>query len=295
MATVGRPACYHCAASRAPLMIQELFRIGSFSISPFGVMLVFAFLASYLQLRWGMRKHRHRRRGGRERPRLRRGRRRHRRRQDLLRHPQHATGGCSSTARAWSGTAASSWAPWRALDHAPPPAPRLADGRRRAPGPRPRLRRRPHRLLPGGRRLRPAHRPALGRRLPRTACRRPRRASCARLFGVDIPASVPDSELLRVHPTQLYETVAGLAHLGLRPLAVPPRRCGRARVALVVLALLARRALPGRVRARQGRPLLRTVHPGPGDQRRGAADRRSVLAWLRYRRPAAPARASRPA
>jgi len=37
-------------------MIRELFHIGSFSVSPFGVMLVFAFLASYLQLRWGMRK-----------------------------------------------------------------------------------------------------------------------------------------------------------------------------------------------------------------------------------------------
>jgi phosphatidylglycerol:prolipoprotein diacylglycerol transferase len=36
-------------------MIQELFHIGSFSISPFGVMLVFAFVAGYLQLRWGMR------------------------------------------------------------------------------------------------------------------------------------------------------------------------------------------------------------------------------------------------
>src|SRR4029079_1965216 len=37
-------------------MIQELFHIGSFSISPFGVTLVFAFVASYLQLRWGMRR-----------------------------------------------------------------------------------------------------------------------------------------------------------------------------------------------------------------------------------------------
>ncbi len=36
-------------------MIQELFHIGSFSISPFGMMLVCAFLASYFQLRWGMR------------------------------------------------------------------------------------------------------------------------------------------------------------------------------------------------------------------------------------------------
>jgi phosphatidylglycerol---prolipoprotein diacylglyceryl transferase len=37
-------------------MIQELFRIGSFAISPFGVMLVMAFITGYLQLRWGMRR-----------------------------------------------------------------------------------------------------------------------------------------------------------------------------------------------------------------------------------------------
>ena len=37
-------------------MIEELFHIGSFSISPYGVMLVCAFLASYFQLRWGMRR-----------------------------------------------------------------------------------------------------------------------------------------------------------------------------------------------------------------------------------------------
>ena len=36
-------------------MIQELFHIGRFSVSPFGLMLVCAFLASYLQLRWGLR------------------------------------------------------------------------------------------------------------------------------------------------------------------------------------------------------------------------------------------------
>lgn len=36
-------------------MIQELFHIGSFSISPFGVMLVVAFIASFVQLRWGLR------------------------------------------------------------------------------------------------------------------------------------------------------------------------------------------------------------------------------------------------
>jgi phosphatidylglycerol:prolipoprotein diacylglycerol transferase len=37
-------------------MIREIFHIGSFSISPFGVMLVLAFLASYFQLRWGMKR-----------------------------------------------------------------------------------------------------------------------------------------------------------------------------------------------------------------------------------------------
>jgi len=37
-------------------MIKEIFHVGSFSVSPFGVMLVFAFLAGYLQLRWGMRR-----------------------------------------------------------------------------------------------------------------------------------------------------------------------------------------------------------------------------------------------
>ena len=36
-------------------MIPELFHIGSFSVSPFGLMLVAAFVGSYLQLRWGLR------------------------------------------------------------------------------------------------------------------------------------------------------------------------------------------------------------------------------------------------
>jgi phosphatidylglycerol:prolipoprotein diacylglycerol transferase len=37
-------------------LIDELFHIGSFSVSPFGVMLALAFLASYYQLRWGFRR-----------------------------------------------------------------------------------------------------------------------------------------------------------------------------------------------------------------------------------------------
>ncbi|MEM7049915.1 MAG: prolipoprotein diacylglyceryl transferase family protein, partial [Acidobacteriota bacterium] len=35
-------------------MIPELFRVGSFAISPFGVMMVLAFLSAYYQLRWGL-------------------------------------------------------------------------------------------------------------------------------------------------------------------------------------------------------------------------------------------------
>jgi phosphatidylglycerol:prolipoprotein diacylglycerol transferase len=37
-------------------VLRELFHVGSFSVSPFGVMLVVAFLAAYAQLRWGLRR-----------------------------------------------------------------------------------------------------------------------------------------------------------------------------------------------------------------------------------------------
>ena len=37
-------------------MIQELFRIGPFAISPFGVLLGIAFVAGYFQLKWGLRR-----------------------------------------------------------------------------------------------------------------------------------------------------------------------------------------------------------------------------------------------
>jgi len=37
-------------------MISELFSIGPLSISPFGVLMVIAFVAGYLQLRWGLRR-----------------------------------------------------------------------------------------------------------------------------------------------------------------------------------------------------------------------------------------------
>jgi phosphatidylglycerol:prolipoprotein diacylglycerol transferase len=62
------------------------------------------------------------------------------------------------------------------------------------------------------------------------------------LFGVDIPASVPDSELLRVHPTQIYETLGSLAIWGFG-LWLLRRREGEERgvgvVALMVIALMA--------------------------------------------------------
>lgn len=57
-------------------------------------------------------------------------------------------------------------------------------------------------------------------------------------FGVDLPAAIPDSELLRVHPTQLYETAAALLiwWIGRRLLR---SHAAPGRVALAVLGLLA--------------------------------------------------------
>jgi phosphatidylglycerol:prolipoprotein diacylglycerol transferase len=46
---MGRPTF------RRLIMIQELFSIGPISISPFGAMMVAAFLAAFVQLRWGMK------------------------------------------------------------------------------------------------------------------------------------------------------------------------------------------------------------------------------------------------
>jgi phosphatidylglycerol:prolipoprotein diacylglycerol transferase len=57
-------------------------------------------------------------------------------------------------------------------------------------------------------------------------------------FGVDLPASISDDTLLRVHPTQLYETFGALAIWGFGLLLLR-RRPREGRVALTVLALLA--------------------------------------------------------
>lgn len=57
-------------------------------------------------------------------------------------------------------------------------------------------------------------------------------------FGVEVPAAIPDSALLAVHPTQLYETGAALVvwWIGLRLLR---RHAAAGTAALSVLALLA--------------------------------------------------------
>jgi len=59
-----------------------------------------------------------------------------------------------------------------------------------------------------------------------------------REFGVDLPASVPDTQLLAVHPTQIYETLAALVvfAIGTRLLL---RRPPTGRTFLAVLGLLA--------------------------------------------------------
>jgi len=50
------PPVVAAVLSFPPPMIPELFRIGDFAISPFGVMMVAAFLASYFHLLWGFRR-----------------------------------------------------------------------------------------------------------------------------------------------------------------------------------------------------------------------------------------------
>ncbi len=57
-------------------------------------------------------------------------------------------------------------------------------------------------------------------------------------FGLDLPASIADSTLLRVHPTQLYETLLATA-IALVGAKLLTRRAAPGRTALVVFALLA--------------------------------------------------------
>jgi phosphatidylglycerol:prolipoprotein diacylglycerol transferase len=218
-------------------MIKEIFHIGSFSISPFGVMLVFAFLASYLQLRWGMK-----RLGvGDE--------------EDasalvfaagvggivgakvyyaVLFHDWHLLfdrsglvwyGGFILGALAVLWTMRHRRLPgWPMADIA---APALAIGYGVG---------RIGCFLVGDDYGRPTDLPwgvkfPVG--LPETTA-----GNLRELFHVAIPDSVPDSTLLRVHPTQLYETAMALAIWGIA-MWMFRRRTRPGAIALTVLALLA--------------------------------------------------------
>ena len=74
-----------------------------------------------------------------------------------------------------------------------------------------------------------------------------------REFGVDLPASVPDGQLLAVHPTQLYETLAALVVFAVGTWLIV-RRAPTGRPFLAVLGLLAvERFLVEIVRAKDDR------------------------------------------
>ncbi len=218
-------------------MIEELFRIGSFSISPFGVMLVCAFLASYFQLRWGMR-------------RLGLGDE-----EDASALVFAAGLGGILGAKVYYAILTQDWRvlidrsglvwyggfilgtlavlatmhwrklpAWPMLDAA---APALALGYGVG---------RIGCFLVGDDYGRPTDAPwgvAFPVGLPPT-----RAGELRELFGVDIPASVADDTLLRVHPTQLYETAMGLAIWGIG-LWLFKRGLPAGITGLVVLGLLA--------------------------------------------------------
>jgi phosphatidylglycerol:prolipoprotein diacylglycerol transferase len=218
-------------------MIKEIFHIGSFSISPFGVMLVFAFLASYLQLRWGMK-----RLGiGDE--------------EDASALVFAAGVGGILGAKIYYAILNMDWRllfdrsglvwyggfilgalgvlwmmrrrrlpAWPVADVV---APALALGY--AVG-------RIGCFLVGDDYGRPTDGPlgvAFPYGLPETTA-----GNLRQMFNVQIPASVPDDALLRVHPTQLYETAMALA-IWAFGVWLFKRRPQQGVVALVVLALLA--------------------------------------------------------
>jgi phosphatidylglycerol:prolipoprotein diacylglycerol transferase len=218
-------------------MIREIFHIGSFSISPFGVMLVLAFLASYLQLRWGMK-----RLGiGDE--------------EDASAIVFAAGLGGILGAKLYyailnmdwrllfdrsglvwyggfiAGTAGVLWImrrrrlpAWPMLDAATPAlALGYAVGRVGC-------------FLVGDDYGRPTDLPwgiAFPVGLPETTA-----GNLRQMFDIPIPSSVPDDTLLRVHPTQLYETAIALAIWGFA-LWLFRRGLQPGTVALTVFALLA--------------------------------------------------------
>ena len=232
-------------------MYPEIFRIGDFAFTSFGLMLVLAFVGAYLQLSWGMR----RSGAGDEED------------ASALVFAAGVAGIVGSKVYfailygdwklLWSrsglvwyggfllGTAAVLWVmrrrrlpAWRTADAA---APALALGY--AIG-------RIGCFLVGDDYGRPTDLPwgvAFPRGLPPTT------AESLREFGVDVPPSVPGSTVLEVHPTQLYETGMGLV-IWWVGLTLLKRGARPGTTALVVLALLAcERFLVELVRAKDDR------------------------------------------
>lgn len=218
-------------------MLPELFRIGSFAVSPFGVTMVLAFVAAFFQLRSGMR------------------------RLDVGTDDDASTivvaagfGGIlgakiyyAALVGEWSSLLSRSglvwyggfllastlilWVvfrrrlpPWRTLDAA---APALAVGY--AVG-------RVGCLLVGDDYGRPTDLPwgvAFEHGIPPSTA-----GNLRDLFGVDVASSLPDSHLLAVHPTQAYETLAALL-IWCVGLWLLRRQPGPGVVATVTLSLLA--------------------------------------------------------
>jgi phosphatidylglycerol:prolipoprotein diacylglycerol transferase len=218
-------------------MIQELFHIGSFSISPFGVLLVFAFLAGFLQLRWGMRK-------------LGIGDE-----EDASALIFAAGVGGIVGAKIYYAILNHDWRllfdrsglVWYGGFILGAAAILFTINRRRLP------------LWPLADVVAPGL--ALGYAIGRIGCflvgddygrptnlpwgmsfpvgLPPTTAGELRdMFGLSIPANVPDSQLLRVHPTQLYETLTCLVIWGIG-LWLFRRRLRTGQTALIILALLA--------------------------------------------------------
>ncbi|HSK79376.1 MAG TPA: prolipoprotein diacylglyceryl transferase [Thermoanaerobaculia bacterium] len=233
-------------------MIQELFHIGSFSISPFGVLLVLAFLSSYIQLRWGMK-----RLGiGDE--------------EDASALIFAAGVGGIVGAKVYYAILTQDWRVlfdrsglvwyggfilgaiaviWM-IHHRRLPAWPLAD----ATAPALALGYAVGRVgcfLVGDDYGRPTDLPwgvAFPVGIPPTTA-----GSLREAFGVSIPASIPDDTLLRVHPTQLYETAMALVIWGIGVWLLKRDRPSGT-VALTVLALLAvERFLVELVRAKDDR------------------------------------------
>lgn len=221
-------------------MYPEIFRIGEFSVSSFGLMLVCAFVAAYLQLAWGLK----RLRVGNEED------------ASALLFAACLAGIVGSkvyyaalygdwrllfdrSGLVWYGgfllgTLAVAFVlhrrrlpPWRTFDAATPGL-ALGYGIGRIGC-----------FLVGDDYGVPTDLP-WGVEFPRGLP--PTYAGSLRDFGVELPADVPNSELLAVHPTQLYETALALLiwWIGIRTLK---RHAGRRGVpgatALLVIGLLA--------------------------------------------------------